>query len=212
VRSVHVWALILSLCKNLFDFEQVPFSNELLMKAAFLYVLFVMAACLYVTPLSASEEVFFKAILPVEPPKITEEKVIFNIDLLIKNLPKEYWVHYNNSVNMLVVEFFNIDMKHKDLYIRGTDLIKNPEVLNLESNTALTKKSAEIRFSLPKKWHTEATAISDSILRLQIWKYIEVSPQIKKKKPNIILIAALICSGLCLASIGTTLIFRSYSD
>ncbi|NLD98480.1 MAG: hypothetical protein GX640_01280 [Fibrobacter sp.] len=182
------------------------------MKAAFLYVLFVMAACLYVTPLSASEEVFFKAILPVEPPKITEEKVIFNIDLLIKNLPKEYWVHYNNSVNMLVVEFFNIDMKHKDLYIRGTDLIKNPEVLNLESNTALTKKSAEIRFSLPKKWHTEATAISDSILRLQIWKYIEVSPQIKKKKPNIILIAALICSGLCLASIGTTLIFRSYSD
>ena len=51
---------------------------------------------------------------------------------------------------MLVVEFFNIDMKHKDLYIRGTDLIKNPEVLNLNQILHLQKKCGDKIFVTQK--------------------------------------------------------------
>lgn len=153
--------------------------------------------------LYAFEEIKLEGISRVGPPVIIKDRIIYNINIVFNSIaPKEYWLYYDVSKKKLIIDYYDIKINAPPLTIRGTDFLSDPEVWNIESPMSLTGKRAQIRFSMKEGLHYEAALISDTILCLQLWRYLEPSISKRHIKPILIIpsivtiIAAVIASSI----------------
>jgi hypothetical protein len=151
---------------------------ELLQKALFIGLFL---SCL---PVWALNEAIIESILPVGPPLIKDERITFSVDLQFKKVPQYYWVYHNPASGKLYIQFFNIKLSAGTLSIHGIDILSAPVISSTETEFALTGTSAQIAFIFKEGWHCEAVSVSSTILRLQLWKYLEVPSGLKPGRRN----------------------------
>ncbi len=170
------------------------------MKSDFSRIGPVIFLLLYSVTAVAFQEIVVEGIPLVGPPQIIKNRIIYSINIIFKSVvPQEHWLYYDRSSKKLIIDFYDVAISAPTLTIRGTDLISDPEVWNIESSMALSGKRAQIRFSVKDGLHYEAFC-SDSTISLQLWRYLETSISERKIKPVIIipvistLIAALIAT------------------
>lgn len=176
------------------------------MKSDFFKIGPVIFILLFLTKLDAYQEVVLESIHRVGPPEIIKKRIVYNITIVFKSaVPQEYWLYYERSTKKLIIDFYDVVIKAPTLTIRGTDLIGDPEVWNIESSMALTGKRAQIRFSVKDGLHYEAFSLSDSTICLQLWRYLESS--INKRVFQPVLIIPLIAT-LMSAVIAATVLVR----
>lgn len=135
----------------------------------------------------ALQELQLKGISRVDPPQIIKDRIVINVEIVFKTaVPKEYWLYYDYTMKKLVIDFYDLQITAPALTIRGTDILSDPEVWNIESPMGLTGKRAQIRFSMKEGIHYEGALKSDTVLCLQLWRYLE--PAINKKRMKSIII------------------------
>lgn len=136
----------------------------------------------------AFQEIVIEAIPRVGPPQIIKNRIIYSIDIVFKSfVPQEHWLYYDRSNKKLIIDFYDVSISAPSLIIRGTDLISDPEVWNIESSMALTGRRAQVRFSIKDGLHYEAFRSSDSTICLQLWSYLETSINKRKIRPVLII-------------------------
>ncbi|NLL14117.1 MAG: hypothetical protein GX267_11995 [Fibrobacter sp.] len=136
----------------------------------------------------AFQEIVLETIPRVGPPQIMKNRIIYSIDIVFKSfVPQEYWLYYDRPNKKLIIDFYDVFISAPPLTIRGTDLISDPEVWNIESSMALSGKRAQVRFSIKDGLHYEAFSSTDSTICLQLWRYLETSFNKRKVRPEIII-------------------------
>lgn len=140
------------------------------------FKIFLVLSLLFSFQIYAVEEVKLKSISKVGSPKIIKDRIIYDVMLNFKTfVPKEHWVFFNKAEQKLVIDFYDAKITSDSLFITGTDLISEPEILNIESSMALSGKRAQVLFTIKDGLHYETTHLSDSTLNLQLWRYLEHS-------------------------------------
>lgn len=155
----------------------------------------------------AFQEIVLEAVPRVGPPQIVKNRIIYSINIVFKSfVPPEYWLYYDRTNKKLIIDFYDVSISAPSLTIRGTDLISNPEVWNIESSMGLTGKRAQIRFSIKDGLHYEAFRSSDSTICLQLWRYLETS--LNKRKIRPVLIIPTISTLIAAVIAATILVFK----
>lgn len=177
-------------------FKQLQ-SNVSLRRAELLQKAFIIVLFLSCLPIWALDETVIEAILPVGSPQIKEERITFSVDIQFKKVPLTYWVFHDQGGRKLILQFFNTRLNAGTLNVHGVDILSEPVVSNAETDWTLTGKSSQLSFIFKDGWHCESLIVSKTILRLQLWKYLETSPKRMNKPRNlgIIVIGSLLSAG-----------------
>ena len=144
---------------------------------------------------AVANDLTLKAVVTPGAPVITKDKrIIYGLELVFNECPKEYWVYYSEQQKKLVIDFYGVHIKGKPKAdFSGRGVFKNFEVVNSKTNLSLSKKTSSVLVGLEPDpgWHFKAVIVDNRIVRISAWRDISEMAKVDKKKavwPYILLI------------------------
>lgn len=122
------------------------------------------------------------AVPPVNAPEIANKRIKTTINLIFDRTPPEYWIYYKKESGRLVCEFFGVHLRDTSFTLRGTDILRDPQITNGTTDMALNKKHSTISFEMEQGWHYESWVMPGNVLKLQVWMPLDPEKRLNSKK------------------------------
>lgn len=142
------------------------------------------------------------------------KKIVYVLELVFDNNPRDYWIVYNSRKKKLVVDFYGTHIKGKskaDLPRSG--IFKDIKIVNRRTKLALSGKNSNILIGIkpePAGWHFKSVTTSKNVIRITAWKDMNFSTKkVEKNKRSLPLLYICIAGLVSLVTFGTILIIGS---
>ncbi len=131
------------------------------------------------------EYILYSVTVPGAPIIIKNKKIMYGLDLIFDQAPKDFWVYYSKNIEKLVVDFYGISIKGKPkTEMSGRGVFKSVVIDTFETNLALSKKRAAVLIDVTPDpgWHFKASSINKRVIRVTAWKDITGLTKIEQKR------------------------------
>lgn len=153
---------------------------------------------------SAQDANVLRSILPIKPPIVKDNKMIYTFNFLFKECPDGNWWYYDSSNKQMVIEFYDVYVNvAENISIKGQMPVKEIEVKNVTTSIVPSGKKSQIILHIKKQMHSEVHCSGDT-LRVILWKDFESRATVQQRKRlsyiYIIPVIVILISGLLAVS------------